>query len=183
MQVTNPSVGEARQVSGIVDHPDYNRFTLENDVSLLFIEEASTYTPVQLDDGQYSEVGMVGPVAGWGRTNNGSPSNFPDRPHAVDVPVWTNFRCNEPQSYSGQVTDDMICAGETGMCSCNGDSGGPMFKQADDGSYHQSGVVSWGASQCGAANLPGVYARVSFLKDWIGGVIRADYMSNSTATH
>ena len=24
----------------------------------------------------------------------------------VDVPIWTNFRCNEPGSYPGQVTDD-----------------------------------------------------------------------------
>ena len=26
----------------------------------------------------------------------------------VDVPIWKNFRCNEPQSYPNQVTDDMV---------------------------------------------------------------------------
>jgi hypothetical protein len=34
---------------------------------------------------------------GWGRTNNGNPTNWPDQPHEVEVPIWTNFRCNEPQ--------------------------------------------------------------------------------------
>lgn len=62
-------------------------------------------------------------MLGWGRTNNGQPTNWPDQPHMVDVPIWTNFRCNEPVSYPGQVTDDMVCAGETGKCSCNGEYG------------------------------------------------------------
>ena len=181
VQVLNPPVGEVREVSSdnIIDHPDYNRFTLENDVSLLYFAEPSTYRPVNLDDGDYSSVDTVGPVTGWGRTNNGSPSNFPDRPHEVDVPIWSNFRCNEPQSYPSQVTDDMICAGDTGKCSCNGDSGGPMFTPFQ-GEFYQTGVVSWGAGMCGAVNLPGVYARVSTFKSWIESYIFPSIEQNST---
>lgn len=85
---------------------------------------------------------------GWGRINNGNPTTWPTQPHEVDVPIWTNFRCNEPQSYPNQVTDDMVCAGEDGMCSCNGDSGGPMVTPTTGGDYI-TGVVSWGAGQCG----------------------------------
>ena len=35
VQVTDPAVGEVRQITptNIIDHPDYNRQTLENDVS------------------------------------------------------------------------------------------------------------------------------------------------------
>lgn len=169
---TNPPVGEVRQVTSanIFDHPDYNRFTLENDVSLLYFEEPSTYRPVYLDNGEYSPIEQVGPVLGWGRTNNNPPINWPNRPHEADVPIWSNFRCNEPQSYPGRVTDDMICAGDTGVCSCNGDSGGPMFTPAGT-DFFQTGVVSWGASTCGAINLPGVYARVSHFKAWIESFI------------
>jgi len=171
--VTNPAVGEVRQVTAanIFDHPDYDRFTLENDVSLMYFEEPSSYRPVYLDDGEYSAIEQIGPVLGWGRTNNGSPTNWPDQPHEVDVPIWSNFRCNEPQSYPNRVTDDMICAGDTGLCSCNGDSGGPMVTPTATGEFFQTGVVSWGATQCGAANLPGVYARVSFFKSWIESFI------------
>jgi secreted trypsin-like serine protease len=169
--VTNPEIGEVRQVTEIHDHPDYDWRTLENDVSLLYISEPSTYRPVEIDDGTYSQVGQMGPVLGWGRTNNGSPTNWPDQPHMVDVPIWTNFRCNEPSSYPGQVTDDMVCAGETGKCSCNGDSGGPLVTEVGGGLYYITGVVSWGATTCGAANRPGVYARVSVFKDWIDGFI------------
>ena len=169
--VTDPVQGVVRKVAAIFDHPDYVPQTLENDVSLLYVED-----PVPagqggvsyglLDDGTYSAVGQKGPVMGWGRIDNGNPSTFPDRPHEVEVPIWNNFRCNEPQSYPGQVTDDMICAGETGECSCNGDSGGPMVTKTATGDFI-TGVVSWGAGQCGAPNLPGVYARVSVFKQWI----------------
>lgn len=49
----------------------------------------------------------------------------------------------------------MICAGEFGRDSCNGDSGGPMVSGG-----LQIGIVSWGATNCGG-NAPGVYASVS----------------------
>ena len=174
VQNTNPAIGEPRQISAIVDHPDYDWRTLENDVSLLYFEEPSTYRPAEIDNGAWSQVGQVGPVAGWGRINNGFPSEFPDRPHSVPVPVVSNEQCNSPPSYPGQVTDDMICAGETGKCSCNGDSGGPMFTEVEDGLDFVTGVVSWGAGECGAADKFGVYARVSWFKDWIMSYIEPD---------
>jgi len=182
--VTAPAIGEVRAVSAanIFDHPDYNRATLENDVSLMYFEDPVSYTPAIIDDGTFSPVGQVGPVMGWGRTNNGAPTNWPEQPHEVDVPIWSNFRCNEPQSYPGQVTDDMVCAGETGECSCNGDSGGPMVTPSGE-DYFITGVVSWGAGTCGAANLPGVYARVSVFKDWINGFILDSINMNSTSSH
>jgi secreted trypsin-like serine protease len=181
--VTNPTVGEVRQVSAIHDHPDYGPGTLENDVSLLYFDEpVTTVRPVRLDDGTYSEPGQVGPVMGWGRTNNGAPTNWPERPHMVDVPIWTNFRCNEPSSYPGSVTDDMVCAGETGECSCNGDSGGPMVTPlAEDDVI--TGVVSWGDGVCGRADRPGVYARVSYFKSWIESFILDSIKENSTKAY
>ena len=82
--VTDPAVGEVREVSpdNIYDHPDYDRFTLENDVSLLYFDQPSSYRPVSLDDGSYSAIEQMGPVLGWGRTNNNPPINWPDRPRS-----------------------------------------------------------------------------------------------------
>ena len=74
--------------------------------------------------------------------------------------------------------------GETGRCSCNGDSGGPLWTEdGGEGGYHQTGVVSWGATQCGAQNLPGVYARVSWVREWIDSHISDSIAANSTAHH
>ena len=72
------------------------------------------------------------------------------------------------------LTDNMICAGtESGARdACNGDSGGPLFVQQDDG-LTQVGIVSWGDGPldaevaCGHKNAYGVYTRVSHYSDWI----------------
>ena len=48
----------------------------------------SSTLSVNLDDGSYSAIEQIGPVLGWGRTNNNPPINWPDRPHEVDVPIW-----------------------------------------------------------------------------------------------
>lgn len=58
----------------------------------------------------------------------------------------------------------MICAGYKagGIDACQGDSGGPLV--AD---YKLVGVVSWGK---GCATNPGVYARVSYVRNWIRNV-------------
>merc|ERR1719337_693118 len=65
----------------------------------------------------------------------------------------------------------MICAGDTadgGEDACQGDSGGPLFGIDADGNYVLTGIVSWGYG-CADRNFPGVYARVSYAREWICG--------------
>ena len=62
----------------------------------------------------------------------------------------------------------MICAGYPGIGekdACQGDSGGP-FVCNDGGKAIVAGVVSWG-NGCASADFPGVYARTTFVLDWI----------------
>ena len=52
-----------------------------------------------------------------------------------------------------------------------GDSGGPLFHCK--GQCEQIGIVSWGIG-CGKSHYPGVYTRVTAVKDWIEKIVK-DY--------
>ena len=54
----------------------------------------------------------------------------------------------------------MICGGKQNKDACGGDSGGPLIANID-GKFTLVGVTSWGSSDCGSANNPGVYADIS----------------------
>ena len=83
----------------------------------------------------------------------------------VEVDIVSKSECNS--DYSGQITDNMVCASRSGKDSCQGDSGGPLIVKGGDVSADvQVGVVSWG-NGCADPNFPGVYARVSSKISWI----------------
>lgn len=82
---------------------------------------------------------------------------------AAVVPKANQQLCNTSYSRYGGVTDRMICAGlqQGGKDACQGDSGGPLVNKDT-----LVGVVSWGYG-CAVPNYPGVYSRVSSVRDWI----------------
>ncbi|XP_055633810.1 trypsin zeta-like, partial [Toxorhynchites rutilus septentrionalis] len=87
-------------------------------------------------------------VAGWGLTEPAG--SMADYLMAVDIPIVSQEVCRG-QWGDWRITDSMVCAGEPGRDSCNGDSGGPLIVYGK-----LLGVVSWGAAQCGGS-FAGVY--------------------------
>ena len=78
------------------------------------------------------------------------------------------------EGLSDRLTERMMCAGtKSGQIgACHGDSGGPLVIDTQEGPL-QLGVVSFGGGPagsrmyCGFEDVYGIYARVSYFRDWI----------------
>ncbi|KAA0705513.1 Polyserase-2 [Triplophysa tibetana] len=160
-----------RAVSQIINHPNYNSSTHDNDISLLHLSSPVTFTnyikPVCLAaaDSTFFN-GTSSWVTGWGNTASDVPLAGTSPLQEVEVPIIGNKRCNCLYDQKS-ITNNMICAGlkQGGKDSCQGDSGGPLVSKQDS-VWIQSGIVSFGEG-CAEPNLPGVYGRVSQYQNWI----------------
>ena len=163
--------GERLKVAEIHTNPQYDPSTMDHDFALLRLQSPQTMGQIveladqstQLDDGAKTC------VTGWGATFEGGPGSIDLL--GVEVPVVSNDVCNRPESYGGDITDNMMCAGreEGGVDSCQGDSGGPLSTLLD-GRTTLVGVVSWGEG-CARRLKYGAYARVSTAAPWIASTM------------
>lgn len=167
---------EARICQKWAQHPNYNPSTTDQDFALckldrpVYMDSVSNVTLEVNFDNEEPEPGDDLMVMGLGSLSSGG--EYPNKVHNVSVPAISNDDCNRDFSYSGEITENMICAGffvDEGKDSCQGDSGGPLVKrQIKDGKRVDLhvGVVSWGYG-CARENYPGVYARTSKAETWI----------------
>jgi trypsin len=157
----------------VLPHPQYDSKTMDWDYALLKLSGDSKFRTIELNN---SEIMIPTPdsadqvnvwTSGWGTTSEGS-FGLPRILQKVQVPLVSRDVCNAADSYNGDITERMICAGlqAGGKDSCQGDSGGPLFMQKTSGDYLLVGVVSWGEG-CARANKFGVYSKVNAGIDWI----------------
>ncbi|XP_050979931.1 transmembrane protease serine 7-like [Labeo rohita] len=167
-----------RSLKVIIKHPNYNRFTNDNDITLLKLISPITFTdyirPVCL--AAYNSVFHSGTdswITGWGNISEGVALPSPKVLQEVEVPVIGNRQCNCLYGV-GNITDNMICAGllEGGKDSCQGDSGGPMVSRQSS-VWVQSGIISFGTG-CARPETPRVFARVSRYQEWISSFVCSD---------
>ncbi|KMY89204.1 trypsin-1 [Drosophila simulans] len=161
--------GQLVGIKRVHRHPKFDAYTIDFDFSLLELEEYSAKNVTQAFVGlpeQDADIADGTPVlvSGWGNTQSAQETSAVLR--SVTVPKVSQTQCTEAYGNFGSITDRMLCAGlpEGGKDACQGDSGGPL---AADGVLW--GVVSWGYG-CARPNYPGVYSRVSAVRDWIGSV-------------
>ncbi|CAH1246046.1 OVCH1 [Branchiostoma lanceolatum] len=168
---------EEYSVSRVIVHEEYDDNALNKDLALLKLSRPATL-------GQYVQTvclpesasddpppGTTCVTTGFGDTQG---TGSDDVLKQARVPYVSNDDCNASNSYDGQITDFMMCAGfaQGGHDACQGDSGGPLVCPRQ-GQWYLNGVVSWGYG-CGQANYPGVYARVSSMLDWVGQKMAAN---------
>lgn len=171
---------QVRSTSRQIIHPDFDITTYNNDIALVKVDQ-----PFNLQS-TFSRVGVVclepslevlpydiATICGFG--SRAFHEKTRTHLYETDIAIIDQRVCN--RSFSGMITDNMICAG--GMIAnkrdaCSGDSGGPLVMDvvtdSDDGSSQEHvslvGVVSFG-NDCALKNYPGIYTRVSNYYDWI----------------
>lgn len=150
--------GVRRDVTRITIHPSWNANTFDNDVAVWELASNATgilVASLATDDGTFGENLLA---TGWGALTEGG--NSPIDLHRVQLPLVDRANCNDANSYNGQITDRMVCAGSDagGTDTCQGDSGGPLTRGTNN--LVLTGITSWGQG-CARENLFGVYTRVS----------------------
>ena len=157
-------------VATIKQHPDFNYYTLTNDIAILELTEPVSLTAYpNIKPACLPEAGALFPgdaiVSGWGTLASGS--YMTAFLNAAEVTVFADGNCG---SMTSLMTEDMICAGllEGGRDSCQGDSGGPLVAAdpARNNSMSLIGIVSWGYG-CAEADSLGIYSEVSHFIDWL----------------
>ena len=114
-------------VAEIINHPNYDSRTTDNDYAILRLANPVTFTnevsPACLPaDLSATYTGVLATVTGWGTLSSGG--SQPTVLQEVDVTVTSNEVCNNAY---GSITANMICAADSGKDSCQGDSGGPLI--------------------------------------------------------
>nr|XP_057917980.1 chymotrypsin-like protease CTRL-1 [Doryrhamphus excisus] len=159
----------SRNLSQIIQHPDYASLTRENDVALMKLSTPVNYTnyiqPICIaSNSSQIRNGTMCWATGWGQLTN--LSGTPKTLQGIEVPIIENNQCS---SYfpSGAHTfnNNIICAGLRDNGACMGDSGGPL-QCKQDSRWIQVGITGFGMP-CTTGTAPEAYTRVSFFQKWI----------------
>ncbi|OCT97345.1 transmembrane protease serine 11C-like [Xenopus laevis] len=156
----------------IIVHEKYSSAATGYDIALLKLVTPVTFTsyiqPVCLPETTSSFPDNSSCyITGWGTLKYGG--SVSDILQEAQVEIINTELCSSSLMYGSTIKPSMLCAGyvDGKIDSCQGDSGGPLVSQnSNDSSWYLVGIVSFGDG-CAKAYRPGVYARVTYLRDWI----------------
>ncbi|CRL00681.1 CLUMA_CG013941, isoform A [Clunio marinus] len=161
--------GIKHSISKFVIHPDYDKTSLINDISLVRtvkkIKFIPTVQPIKLSSHPVPD-GSNAIALGWGYTTY--PGQASQSLQYIRVKTISRDNCRKRMTLpnSAKLFESSLCAesasGSGGACM--GDSGGPLVAN-----NLIIGIVSWGIP-C-SKGFPDVYTRVASHKAWIDSVI------------
>uniref|UniRef100_A0A672TN09 Chymotrypsin like n=1 Tax=Strigops habroptila TaxID=2489341 RepID=A0A672TN09_STRHB len=145
------------QVKNVITNPDWNSYTLNNDIALLKLASPAKLgphvSPVCLPPTDlHLPDNLQCVTTGWGR---------------ITYILADSLEC--AKYWGSQITSSMVCAGGAGASSCQVRS---QIPAADEGVWTLTGIVSWGSGNCNV-NTPTAYTRVSHFRNWIDSVVQA----------
>ncbi|XP_055443385.1 transmembrane protease serine 11B-like protein [Bubalus kerabau] len=158
-------------VQQIFIHENYIRGELHDDIAVILLTEKvlfknDVHSVCLPEAAQIFPPGEGVVVTGWGALSYDG--EYPVLLQKAPVKIIDTNTCNAWEAYNGMIQDTMLCAGyiEGNIDACQGDSGGPLVHPNSRNIWYLVGIVSWGA-ECGTANKPGVYTRVTAYRNWI----------------
>ncbi|XP_050527110.1 serine protease filzig-like [Daktulosphaira vitifoliae] len=166
----------SKKIKRVIVHRQYDAATFENDIALLELESPVSYdqhiVPICMPDEDDDFTGRMAVVTGWGRLKYGG--GVPSILQEVQVPILENQICQElfeKGGHSKTILNSFLCAGYANgqKDSCEGDSGGPLMVEKDNGRWTLIGTVSHGI-KCASPYLPGVYMRTTYYKPWLQAI-------------
>ncbi|PYI14344.1 trypsin-like serine protease [Aspergillus violaceofuscus CBS 115571] len=151
--------GSVLEITKILRHGQFNPTTYDFDLALLKFTPPVTFSPTVIPaplvpSGQEPANGTECVASGWG----GSGGEL----QSVTLPIVDHDVCN--QTYGGQITDHMICAGgKAGKGTCPGDRGGPLVCGGK-----LAGIISQ-TNGCDLLGLPDVFTDLADagIQNWI----------------
>lgn len=167
-----------QMIQQVIVHPNYQSSSdhAAHDIALLQLRQPLASLPIvalPTEDSDWDKLqGQQLKLMGWGDMRGYGEQKLPDILQITSVLTTPAEQC--------AITNDAekICAGVMtgGKDSCNGDSGGPLFRAGVNGAPAvQYGIVSYGTQTgCGLVNTPAVYTRVSAYTAWIKKTLGTD---------
>merc|ERR1711970_1673923 len=170
----NNGIQPSIEVETVYDHPDYNKKTLANDISVLKLVKSLPFSanvaPACLPDPSVNYAGKDALLTGWGKTAyfNGQQPQILQK---LVLPIATHAACSAKWGTQVNEKTQVCSAGHPTKGTFEGDSGGPMVA-LNKGSYDLVGAVSFGSDRSkGTEDMPVVFTRVSAYLSWINGII------------
>ncbi|XP_071520816.1 inactive CLIP domain-containing serine protease A8-like [Panulirus ornatus] len=180
---SNDEFGQSHDVGveSITVHPGFSSRNFHNNIAVLKLAAPVPYkyhinTICLPESGQVFPAGERCFATGWGKDAFGD-TKTQVALKKVDLPLVAHGNCQEHLrktrlGYEFILDKSFLCAGgEEGKDTCKGDGGGPLScLDPSTGRYVLVGITAWGIG-CGQKDVPGVYADVQYIRDWLKGIV------------
>jgi hypothetical protein len=163
--VSKITAGTVIPVVAAIAHPNYQPPDPTHDIAVLILAADADSTPRTIANSEMLSAAGSVRLSGYGNTDVFSSGGY-GRRRMVDVPLAGN----DPR-YGADLTSEFVAGAPfLDRDSCNGDSGGPAYVQANRRWYLVGATSRATASTIRPCGDGGIYTRVDVFEDWIRSV-------------